>query len=145
MADRATTFSGAFMKVTLGTTKVLGISKASMSGVTRKTVDTSEFGVDCDTFEFGSADAGTISFTDVNFDPTDAAQMSFVTAVQGALKLYPGTTSGLRLYLDSTSYYTIGTSGTLLMTSAGNVEFDRAGSAKTKMEGKVSGAFMVLV
>lgn len=145
MADRATTLSGSFMKVTLGaTSKVLGVSKYSMSGCTRKTVDVSEFGVDVDIFEFGSADAGTIGMTDVSFDPTNAEQAVFVSAVQTGLKLLPGTTSGIRFWINSTSYYAIGTSGTLLMTSAGKVDADRNGTAKTSMDGKVSGAFMYL-
>ena len=72
MADRATTLSGAFSKVTLGaTSKILGAGKYSISGATRKTVDVSEFGVDVDIFEFASADGGTISLTDVAFDPTN--------------------------------------------------------------------------
>lgn len=146
MADRAATLSGSFMKVTLGaSSKVLGVSKYSMSGCTRKTVDVSEFGVDIDTFEFGSADAGTISLATVAFDPTNVEQMSFVSAVQQGLKLLPGTTSGIRFWVNSTSYFTIGTSGTILMTSAGKVDADRNGSAQTSMDGKVSGAFMYLV
>lgn len=146
MADRATTLSGSFQKVTLGaTSKVLGVSKFSMSGCTRKTVDVSEFGVDIDTFEFGSADGGTISMSDVSFDPTNAEQMSFVTAVQSGIKLNPGTTSGIRFWLNSTSYYAIGTSGNILMTSAGKVDADRNGVAKTSFEGKVSGAFMYII
>ena len=146
MADRATTLSGSFQKVTLGATlKVLGVSKFSMSGCTRKTVDVSEFGVDIDTFEFGSADGGTISMSDVSFDPTNAEQMSFVTAVQSGIKLNPGTTSGIRFWLNSTSYYAIGTSGNILMTSAGKVDADRNGVAKTSFEGKVSGALMYII
>ena len=51
MADRATTLSGAFQKVTLGaTSKVLGAGTYSVTGVTRRTVDASEFGVDADIF-----------------------------------------------------------------------------------------------
>jgi len=46
VGDRATTLSGSFQKVTLGTSKVLGCGKYSISGATRKTVDVSEFGVD---------------------------------------------------------------------------------------------------
>ncbi len=55
--DRATTLSGCFQKVTLGaTSKILGCGKYSISGITRKTVDASEFGVDVDIFEFATAD-----------------------------------------------------------------------------------------
>lgn len=146
MADRATTLSGSFQKVTLGaTSKILGAGKYSISGATRKTVDVSEFGVDVDIFEFASADGGTISLTDVSYDPTNPEQLTLQSCVETAVKLINSTTSGIRFWINSTSYLTIGTSGTILMTSAGKVEADRNGSAKTSFEGKVSGAFMYLV
>lgn len=146
MADRATTLSGSFCKVTLGaTSKVLGAGKYSISGATRKTVDVSEFGVDVDIFEFASADGGTISLTDVAYDPTCPEQITLQNCVQNATKLINSTTSGIRFWLNSTSYMTIGTSGNILMTSAGKVDQDRNGVAKTSFEGKVSGAFMYIV
>ncbi len=143
---RAATLSGSFSKVTLGaTSKVLGASKYSLSGMTRKTVDVSEFGVDVDIFEFASADGGTISLSDVSYDPTDPEQSTFVTNCQTGVKFINSTTSGPRFWINSTSYFTIGTSGTILMTSAGKIDQDRNGVAKTSFDGKVSGAFMYLV
>lgn len=146
MADRATTLSGSFQKVTLGaTSKVLGAGKFSISGATRKTVDVSEFGVDVDTFEFASADGGTISLTDVSYDPTNPEQQTLQNCVQNQTKLINSTTSGIRFWINSTSYLTVGTSGNILMTSAGKVDADRNGVAKTSFEGKVSGAFMYII
>jgi len=145
-ADRAATLSGVFMKVTLGaTTKVLGVSKYSMSGCTRKTVDVSEFGVDVDIFEFGSSDGGTITLSDMSYDKTDAAQLTFVSNLKNSVKFVNSTTSGIRFWVDSSSYFTIGTSGTILMTSAGKIDAERSGVAKTSAEGKVSGDYMILV
>ena len=146
MADRAATLSGSFQKVTLGiTSKILGAGKYSISGATRKTVDVSEFGVDIDIFDFGSADGGTISLTDVAYDPTDPQQTTLQSAVTAGTKLNGSTTSGLLFWINSTSYLTVGTSGHILMTSAGKVDADRNGIAKTSFEGKVSGAFMYVV
>ena len=146
MADRAVTLSGSFMKVTLGpTTKVLGAGKYSMSGVTRRTVDVSEFGVDIDIFEFDSADGGTVTLTDVNYDPTDAAQETLQNAAINKVKLgYSPLTSGLRLWINSSSYFQIGTSGHILMTCSRKLDADRNGVGKTSLEGKVSGAAMFL-
>jgi len=143
---RATTLTGSFQKVTLGlTSKILGAGKYSVSGATRKTVDVSEFGVDVDIFEFASADGGTISLTDVSYDPTDPEQNQIRAAVEAGTK-WTGTaaSSGLLFWINSTSYLHVGTSGHILFTSAGRVEADRNGSAKTSFEGKVSGAFMYL-
>jgi len=145
MADRAATLSGSFQKVTLGvTSKILGAGKYSISGMTRKTVDVSEFGVDIDIFEFASADGGTISLSDVSYDPTDPQQNTLQGLVSAGTKLDGNTTSGLLFWINSTSYLHVGTSGHILMTNAGKVEADRNGVAKTSFEGKVSGAFMYL-
>ena len=144
MADRATIQSGRFMKVTLGpTTKILGAGTYTISGMTRRTVEAGEFGVDVDIFEFDSSDGGTISLGSCLYDPTDEAQNTLRTAVQDGVKLAASIlTSGIRFWVNSTSYFTIGTSGHILMTKAGNVEADRSGLAKTSFEGQVSGAFM---
>lgn len=146
MADRATTLSGSFQKVTLGaTSKILGAGKYEISGMTRKTVDASEFGVDIDIFEFASADGGTISLTDVSYDPTDPQQNTLRACVENGTKLINSVTSGIRFWVNSTSYLTVGTSGNILMTSAGKVSADRNGMAKTDFMGQVSGAFMYIV
>ena len=146
MADRATTLSGSFQKCTLGaTSKVLGAGKYTISGMTRKTVDVSEFGVDVDIFEFASMDGGTIDLSDVSYDPTDPQQVTLQNCVLNGTKLINSTTSGPRFWINSTSYLTIGTSGTILMTDAGAVTADRNGVAKTSFKGKVSGAAMYVV
>jgi hypothetical protein len=134
------------MKVTYGTTKVLGAGKFSISGLTRKTLDSSEFGTDIDTFEFGTADGGTISITDCLYDPTDTTGQAMLDAlVDNGLKNYGGnaaSSSGLRFYINSTSFMRVGTSGHILLTSARRLEADRNGLAKCSFEGKVSGAAM---
>jgi hypothetical protein len=143
LTGRATNLNGAFQQVRLGaTSKILGAGKYSISGETRKTLDASEFGVDVDIFEFGSADGGTITLSEVNYDPTDPEQNTLRTAVQNGTKLIHSVTSGIRFYINSTSYLTVATSGHLLMTSGGKVEADRNGFAKTSFEGKISGGFM---
>lgn len=142
----ATVLNGRFQKVTYGTTQILGAGKFSISGMTRKTIDSSEFGADIDTFEFGTADGGTISITDVLYDPTDTTgQNSLDTLVSSALKSLGGNlTSGLRFYVNSTSYWQVGTSGHILLTGAKRLEADRNGLAKCGYEGKISGAAMAL-
>ena len=139
---RAATLSGSFMKVTLGiTSKVLGAGKYSYSGYTRSTVDASEFGVDCAIFEFGGVDAGTLSLSDVSFDPTDAQQNTLRTCVKNGVKLTGDSSSGLLFWINSTSYLAVGANGNILMTQGGKVDSDRNGMAKTSFEGKVSGDF----
>lgn len=143
---RATVLSGGFQKATLGaTSKVLGAGVFSLSGGTRKTFDVSEFGDDVDKFEFGTADGGTISITGVNLDPTDPEQTTLRSCMTDKVKLINSTTSGPRFWINSTSYFTVGTSGEILITSANEVSADRNNVAKTQFQGQVSGAFMYLV
>jgi len=145
MATRAVVLSGRFVKVTLGlTSKVLGAGNYNVSGATRKTVEISEFGDDIDVFEFMTADGGTISLTDVLYDPTDAQQLAFVAACTTPLKLDNNSTSGLHLWVNSSSKLKVGSSGHILMTQAGGVDMQRNGMAKTSFNGQVSGAFMYL-
>ena len=146
MADRATTLSGAFMKITLGaTSKVLGAGQYSISGIERRVTDVSEFGVDADIFEFSSAAGGTISISDAALDVDNPEQNTLRTNCESKIKIPYSVTSGLRIWINSTSYYTVGTSGHLLVTRAGSVNADRNGVAKTSFEFQVSGAFMMLV
>ena len=146
MTTRATVLSGSFQKVTLGaTSKVAGAGKYSVSGVARKNVDISEYGDDIDVFEFTTADGGTISLSDVFYDPTDPEQTTLQNCALNKTKLINSVTSGPRFWINSTSYLTIGTSGSILMTQVGKVESDRNGMAKTAFEGKVSGAPMYII
>lgn len=146
MGDRAATLSGRFHKVTLGgaDSKVLGAGTYTISGITRTVVDTSEYGVDVNIYEFGSADGGTITLSDVSLDPTDPAQNTLRDCVENATKLIHSSTSGIRFWINSTSFYTVGTSGHILLTKGGEVSSDRNGLAKTSFEGQISGAFMYL-
>ncbi len=138
--------NGKFSKVTYGTTKILGSGKFALSGLSRKTLDASEFGDDIDVFEFGTADGGTISITDALYDPTDSTgQVMLDALIAGELKsLGNNLTSGLRFYINSTSYRQVGTSGHILVTSGYKLDVERNGLAKCGWEGKVSGAPMVL-
>ncbi len=145
-AHRAATLSGRFQAVTLGgnSSKVLGAGNYTITGVTRRTVDVSEFGVDVDIFEFDSADGGTISLTNVSYDPANADQNTLRTVIENAIKLEHSSTSGIRFWINSTSFLTVGTSGHILLTKAGDVTTDRNAIARTSFEGQVSGAFMYI-
>jgi len=139
----AAVLNGRFQKVSLGSTsKLLGAGTYNITGATRRTLDASEFGEDIDIFEFGTADGGTITLSDVLYDPTDPQQNALRTYVEEGTKLGHTSLSNLRLWINSTSYLAVGTSGHILMTKAGEVRADRNGLAKTSFEGQVSGAFM---
>lgn len=143
MATRATVLKGEFMKVTIGTYKVLGAGVYSISGLSRKTQDVSEFGDDIDVFEFSTADPGTISVNNVLYDPTDSTgQVLLDSAALNASKFGSGD---LRFYVNSTSYKTVASGGNILITKSHALESDRNGLGRCGFEGKVSGGAMVLV
>lgn len=142
----ATVLSGSFQKVTFGpTSKILGPGKFLLSGLVRKIIDASEFGEDLDIFEWGSADGGTISLSDVLYDPTDPQQNTLDNCVLNQVKLINSITTGIRFWINSTSYRTIQSGGKILMTSSHKLDADRSGLAKCGFEGKVSGGYMILV
>ena len=143
--NNATVLGGRFQRVTLGaTSKVLGAGNYTISGLARTAVDASEFGVDIDIFEFASAEGGTISLADVVYDPTDPQQNTLRNCVENEVKLIHSVTSGIRFWVNSTSYLTVGTSGRILLTRAGEVRADRNGLARTSFEGQISGSLQLI-
>ena len=143
MSKRAKVLKGEFMKVTVGTNKVLGAGRYSLSGFARRTQDVSEFGDDVDVFEFVAADGGTISISDALYDPTDTTGQALLdSAALNASKFGSGD---LRFYVNSTSYRTVASGGHILITGACKLDSERNGLGKCSFEGKVSGGAMVLV
>ncbi|MCK9597709.1 MAG: hypothetical protein M0R06_01635 [Sphaerochaeta sp.] len=143
MADRATVLHGQFQKVTIGTYKVLGAGVFSLSGLSRKTHDVSEFGDDIDVFEFGTADGGTISVNNVLYDPTDTTGQALLDSA--CLNKSKFTSGDLRFWVNSTSYRTVASGGHILITKSHSLEGDRNGLGRCSFDGKVSGGAMVLV
>ena len=136
-------------KITLGaSTLIVGCNKFSASGVTRQTIDASEFGVDADRFVEGSANPGTISIADAIYDPGNAVQASFRDAVKDKTR-YPhsdigDTTTGLRFWLDDYTFLNIEDSpdAFLFVTKANDISTERNGLAKCSVEIQVSGGFL---
>ena len=138
-------------KITLGaSTLIVGCNKFSMSGITRSTIDASEFGVDADRFVEGSANPGTISIADAIYDPGNAVQKGLRDAVKNKTRYTHSdigdTTSGLRFWLDDYAYFTVedSTDAFIFVTKANDVGTERNGLAKCSIEMQVSGGFMDL-
>lgn len=136
-------------KITLGaSTLIVGCNKFSASGVTRQTIDASEFGVDADRFVEGSANPGTISIADAIYDPGNAVQASFRDAVKDKTRYTHSdigdTTKGLRFWLDDYTFLNIedSTDAFLFVTKANDISTERNGLAKCSVEIQVSGGFL---
>lgn len=145
----ASILPGNSAKITLGaSTLIVGCSKFTMSGITRQTIDASEFGVDADRFVEGSANPGTISIADAIYDPANAVQKGLREAVKDKTRYtHSGigdTTDGLRFWLDDYTFFTIedSTDAFIMVTKSNDVATERNGLAKCSIEMQASGGFM---
>ena len=86
-------------KVTLGSDTIVGMGTWSVSGITADQLESSAFGDNWKTYEFGMKDGGTISFNGL-YDPADTTGQEEL--MQANIENTDITT--LRLYVDNTSY-----------------------------------------
>jgi hypothetical protein len=138
---RAATKNGLLAGVMVGSDMLLGASEYSATGSARKTIEASEFGVDCDGFDYGSLDPGTITIPNVLSDPTSAAQAALDAAITAGTKFGPDEIKFMR---DETSYWTIGTGGYLLITKSGGRGLGRNKLETCSYEFKLDSAELVL-
>ena len=122
--------------------KIAEIGTFTLSGFTRDTLESTEFGDDIKEYVFGMADGGEVSFSG-NYDHTDSTgQMLLESYVSNNVALKQGQ---LRFYLDTTTYFTVGTDGTIIITKCKAISFEKAGIGTIEFTGKVAGAEMYLV
>jgi hypothetical protein len=138
---RAAIKNGLLAGVMVDSDLLLGASEYQASGSVRKTIEASEFGVDIDGFDYGSMDGGTMSIPNVLSDPTSAAQITLDAAILAGRKFAPDEIKFMR---DATSYWTIGTGGTLLITKSGGRGLGRNKLETCSYEFKLDGALLVL-
>ena len=86
--------------VKLGTTTVLGMGTWSISGVTADQLESSVFGDNWKTYEFGMKDGGQVTFNGF-LDPADDTGQS----VLQQYNMDNTDVTSLRLYVDNTSWY----------------------------------------
>lgn len=119
---------------------VAGMGTWNMSGITRDVLEDTEFGDDVKTFVFGQADGGTIDFEGL-YDPADTTGQ--LTLNQAIIDGTVQSTSMLQFFIDSTSYWSVSSGGTLLITKAQQVSMDKSGLGRTSFSCKVSGTMFL--
>jgi hypothetical protein len=135
---------GKLAKVQYNGANVLGMGKWSMSGFTREMLEDTEFGDDIKTFLSGAGDAGTLSIAGF-YDPSDTTGQTALNALVAAGTVIPYSTStGLKLFIDGTSYWAVGSGGQVLVTKGIAIDMDKNGLGQAAFEFKVSGAAMTL-
>ncbi len=133
-----TPISGKGGKVMLGSVTIANIKEWKISGFVMGTLETTAFGTTIKTFiPDDTGDPGTLSFSG-NYDPSDSTGQAALDALCVA-----GTTStDLYLYANTSTFWRVGTGGTIITTKGKSVTFQRNGLGSVDFEGKVSGAAM---
>lgn len=142
-------------KVQLGTSTIVAMGTWTISGITADQMESSAFGDNWKTYEFGMKDGGQISFNGF-LDPADTTGQQ---ALQKA-NLDNTDLTSLRLYVDNTSYYepcqstgyfapgSLSTGQDTVLSNVNitsyDISMDKAGLGTISFTGKVSGV-MVLV
>jgi hypothetical protein len=133
-----TPLSGKNGKVMLGSVTIANIKEWAISGFVMGTLETSAFGTTIKTFipdDLG--DPGTLSFSG-NYDPSDSTGQAALDALCAA-----GTTStDLYLYANTSTFWRVGSGGSIITTKGKAVSFSRSGLGSVSFEGKISGAAM---
>lgn len=142
-------------KVTLGANTIVAMGTWSLSGITADQMESSAFGENWKTYEFGMKDGGQISFNGF-LDPADT------TGQQALQKANIDNTdlTSLRLYVDNTSYYepcqstgyfapgSLSTGQDTVLSNINitsyDISMDKSGLATISFTGKISGV-MVLI
>lgn len=133
---------GKLAKVTVGTVTISEIGTYSLSGFSRDTLESTSFGDDVKEYTFVLGDAGEVTFSG-NYDPTNALGQERINSACENGSLFTG--GDLKFYVDATSYFTVDTGGTILITKCRAIGMDKAGLGSISFTGKVSGKKLVLL
>ena len=136
------TQSGRIASVRLGTVKIAGQGTWTLSGFTREVIEEDSWDLDVKKKHFGVGDAGEVSFSGLYdaLDPT--GQNSLNSAVMNS-SLFTG--GALRFYVDSTSYWTATTGGSILLTKAMAVTMEKSGMGTVDFAGVINGGGLIFI
>jgi len=138
---RATSLEGKNCKVSLGSSKILGMGNWTMSGVTTDQIEDSEFEDEWKQFKLGLKDGGTATFNG-QYDKTDSTgQDALRTANENDTEL-----TDLRFYVDATSYWVPTTTNpaSYVKIISWDISADKNGLVQCSFTAKVSGKLELL-
>ena len=125
-----------------GSVVLANITQWSMSGFSKSALEIpAAFGITVASYRLeDTGKPGTISFQG-NYDPDDSAGQIALAAVCVA-----GTAlTDLYLYVNTSTFWRVGSSGTILVTKADAITLPRSGIGTISFEGQVSGDNMECV
>jgi hypothetical protein len=134
------TKSGRIASVRLGTVKIAGQGTWTLSGFSREVIEEDSWDLDVKNKHFGIGDAGEVSFSGL-YDALDATgQDSLNSACMNSSLL---TGFALRFYVDSTSFWTATTGGSILITKVMSITMEKSGMGTCDFTGVINGGGMV--
>lgn len=132
---------GRYAKITIFDNLVAEMGNYSLSGFNRDVIEHTSFGDSTKTYVAGHVDGGEITMSGY-YDVTDTDGQRILEAACKAGTIYdPGN---IKIYIDSTNYFTVGPSGHMFVTKAGGVNVDKYGIAQTDFTIKVVGDALTL-
>ena len=136
------TKSGRIASVWYGANKVTGMGTWTLGGFTREVIEEDSWDLDIKKKYFSVGDAGSITFSGLH-DPADATgQLLLDSACLNSSLLISNI---LKLYVDSTSYWTNTTGHFILVTKCQSITLEKSSMGIVDFEGVVTIGAMVLV
>ena len=136
------TKSGRIASARIAATKITGAGTWSWSGFTREIIEEDSWDLDIKKKHFGVGDGGEITISGL-YDALDATGQDLLNAACIGSSLFTG--GDLRLYVDSTSYWTVDTGHNILITKAPAITMEKSGMGTVEFSAVVSGGTMVLI
>ena len=136
------TKSGRIASVRIGTYKVAGQGTWTLSGFTRETIEEDSWDLDIKKKHFGVGDAGELTFSGL-YDALDATGQDLLNSACLNSSLFTG--GNLRFYVDNTSYWTVDTGFTVLITKCQSVTLEKSAMGTVDFSAAVSGGHMVYI
>ena len=135
--------NGRFASARLGTYVIASLGNFSIDGWANDMIETTSFGDIAKTYEFAMQSYGTIKCSGFFATGDTTGQDLLMSAFQNQSKI-----TNLRLYIDSTSYYTPGvtsnSSSCVMVTSVSPVVFDKAQVGQITYTFQISGVLTLV-
>ena len=132
---------GYLAKVSIGASKILGISRMQIQGIRADQIEKSQFGDTWKSFMIGQKDGGTVSFSGY-LDLTDTTGQNFLRLAN----ISNTNVTDIRFYINNTSYYEPDQTGqaSYINVVGWNVSAEVAGRIDCDFELKVSGQLVLV-
>jgi len=141
------TKSGRIARVKLGAATVAGQGTWTLGGFTREVIEEDSWDLDIKKKYFSVGDAGTITFSGL-YDALDATGQNLLnsvclnsSAIGGGIST--AVIATLKFYVDNTSYWTVDTGGTILITKCQSITMEKSAMGTVDFEGVVSGGRVI--